>query len=90
MGFAMKKALLALCILALGVGIAAAQTQRPSSEWDKAVDLKPLLPPIIPPLPPPTSVLTPGSVDYGSSSAPISSPGSSSPAPGLRLTIPTR
>jgi hypothetical protein len=72
---------------------AGAQSQ--SDPWGKLADLKPLLPPVIPPpLLPPHSTLTPGSLG-GDTLSPYS-PNSaydvarSAPAPGLRLTIPTR
>ena len=59
-------------------------------------DFKPLLQPILPPLVlPPNSYITPGSAVTGDPVTPYSStPGydaaRSAPAPGLRLTIPTR
>jgi len=83
---------LAAVLLGVSAGGAAAQSQ---SDWGKPADLKPLLPPIIPPpLLPPHSTLTPGSLG-GDTLSPYS-PNSpydaarSAPAPGLRLTIPTR
>lgn len=72
---------------------AGAQSQ--SDPWGKLADLKPLLPPVIPPpLLPPHSTLTPGSLggEAPSSYSPNSAydAARSAPAPGLRLTIPTR
>ncbi len=102
MGYAMKTklALLALCALvlgafALGASADGARAQSQSDYWGKPADLKPLLPPIIPPpLVPPHSTLTPGSLggDGSSSYSPNSAYDSqrSAPAPGLRLTIPSR
>lgn len=86
-----KAPLLALGILALaspGTGGAFAQTNT-----DKTFDLKPFVPPVLPPLPR-NSVLAPGSVGAVTPS-PYTSPLYDSnptalPAPGIRLTIPTR
>ena len=89
-----KIALLALCVVLPGASsVASAQSQ--SDYWGKPADLKPLLPPIIPPpLLPSRSTLTPGSLggDAPSSYSPNSAYDAqrSAPAPGLRLTIPTR
>ena len=94
-----KIALLALCaaVLASVADGAGAQTQSgiQSDTWGKPADLKWLLPPVIPPpLLPPNSTLTPGSLggDAPSSYSPNSAYDAqrSAPAPGLRLTIPTR
>jgi hypothetical protein len=86
---------LALCVVVLGVSADSALGQTQSDYWGKPADLKPLLPPIIPPpLLPPHSTLTPGSLggDAPSSYSPNSAydAARSAPAPGLRLTIPTR
>ena len=72
-----------------------ARAQSQSDYWGKPADLKPLLPPIIPPpLLPPRSSLTPGSLGGDAPSSYSSNPAydatRSAPAPGLRLTIPTR
>jgi hypothetical protein len=80
--------LLALCILLPGAGTAQTQTD------NRQIDLKPLLPPVIPPLPR-NSVLAPGATGTGTqsphSSSLYDSPSqSTAPAPGFRLTIPTR
>ncbi|HKS62527.1 MAG TPA: hypothetical protein VJT13_12555 [Xanthobacteraceae bacterium] len=90
-----SRAVFALCVLLLGTAADRAGAQSQSDPWGKPADLKPLLPPIIPPpLLPPHSTLTPGSL--GGDTLSPSSPNSaydaarSAPAPGLRLTIPTR
>ena len=89
-----KASLFALCAILLGSAAAHAQSQM--DPWGKPADLKPLLPPIIPPpLLPPNSVLTPGSLSGGDSPSSYSANPAyderrSAPAPGLRLTIPTR
>jgi hypothetical protein len=62
-------------------------------KWDKPVDLKPLIPPVIPL--PPNSRLNPGTVGGSQTpytSAPLQNPNLSpdQPAPGIRLTIPSR
>lgn len=97
MGHAMKTklALLALCAVVFGASADGAAAQSQSDYWGKPADLKPLLPPIIPPpLIPPHSTLTPGSLggDAPSSYSPNSAYDAqrSAPAPGLRLTIPSR
>ena len=92
-----KLPLLVLCVVLFGAsasGDARAQSQSESA-WGKPADWKPLLPPIIPPpLLPPHSTITPGSLggDAPSSYSPNSAydAARSAPAPGLRLTIPTR
>jgi hypothetical protein len=81
--------LLAICILTFGAP-ALAQTQTDN----RSIDLKPLLPPVLPPLPR-NSVLAPGATGTGAqsphSSSLYDSPSqSTAPAPGFRLTIPTR
>lgn len=85
----------ALCaaLLAASAGVASAQSQ--SSGWGKPADFKPLLPPIIPPpLLPPSSSITPGSLGGDGPSSYSVNPAyderRSAPAPGLRLTIPSR
>ena len=90
-----KVLLFALCALALGASADRACAQSQSDYWGKPADLKPLLPPIIPPpLLPPRSSINAGSLG---GEAPSSYPPNpaydaqrSAPAPGLRLTIPTR
>ena len=62
-------------------------------KWDKPVDLKPLIPPVIPL--PPNSRLNPGTVGGSQTpytSGPLQNPNLSSdqPAPGIKLTIPSR
>jgi hypothetical protein len=82
-----RHALLALCIvLPCAPGAAFAQE-------DKPVDLKPLVPPVFPL--PPNSRLNPGTVGGAQTpytTAPLQNPSSSStqPAPGLRLSVPSR
>ena len=90
-----SRTVLALCVLLLGAAADRAGAQTQSDTWGKPADFKPLLPPIIPPpLLPPRSSLTPGSLgsDAPSSYSPNSAydAARSNPAPGLRLTIPTR
>ena len=87
-----KPALLVLCILLGALGGASAQ----DNKWDKPLDLKPLVPPVFPL--PPSSQLNPGTVGGAQSpytTAPLQNqqtPGqtSSQPAPGIRLSIPSR
>ena len=81
--------LLAVCILASSAP-ALAQTQTDNRQ----IDLKPLLPPVLPPLPR-NSVLAPGATGTATQSPHASSlydspSQSTAPAPGFRLTIPTR
>ena len=87
-----KSALFVFCVLLASAASGGALAQ--SDRWDKPIDLKPLLPPMLPPLLPPNSVLTPGAVGGGPSSTysgpPLYDSTQSLPAPGLRLTIPTR
>jgi hypothetical protein len=83
-------ALLALCIL-LPCAPQGALAQ--ANQWDKPVDLKPLVPPVVPL--PPNSRLNPATVGgYQSpyTTAPLQNPNlsPSDPAPGIRLTIPAR
>jgi hypothetical protein len=84
-----KRALIALAILPLVAPAAFAQVDH----YEKPVDLKGLVPPIVPL--PPKSKLNPGSVGgYQSpnTTAPLQKPDftTNDPAPGLKLTIPTR
>lgn len=64
-----------------------------TNQWDNPVDLKSLVPPVVPL--PPNARLNPSSVGGAQSSnttVPLQSPSTtfSDPAPGLKLTIPTR
>ena len=76
--------------------LAAAPALGQSTKSDPpAVDFKPLISPILPPLVlPPNSYISPGSVTGDPITSYSSTPGydaaRSGPAPGLRLTIPTR
>jgi hypothetical protein len=85
-----RHALLALCImLPCAPGDARAQ----ANQWDKPVDLKQLVPPVVPL--PPSSRLNPGRVggiQTPTTTAPLQNPNLSpaEPAPGIRLTIPSR
>jgi len=85
-----RHALLALCImLPCAPGDACAQ----ANQWDKPVDLKLLVPPVVPL--PPSSRLNPGTVggtQTPTTTAPLQNPNLSpaEPAPGIRLTIPSR
>ena len=86
-----RNVLLALCIVLLGAIVPGGA----DAQQDKPIDLKPLLPPILPPLLPPTSEVTSGVVGGTpipggpySSTTPTQSP--SAPAPGMRLSIPTK
>jgi hypothetical protein len=87
--------LLKATLLCAGL-IAAAPALAQSTRSDPpAVDFKPLIQPILPPLVlPPNSYISPGAVG-GVTQSPYTTPFSdygpkSLPAPGLRLTIPTR
>ena len=81
----------ALCAALLGL-TCAANAQTPEDRWRQ--DLKPLVPPVVPL--PPNSQLNPGSVGGANSpytTAPLQTPSTQAPtqpAPGLRLTIPSR
>ena len=89
----------ALCIALLGV-VSCANAQAQSSTNAQAQedrwrqDLKPLIPPVVPL--PPNSQLNPGTVGGASNpytTAPLQTPSTQAPtqpAPGLRLTIPSR
>jgi hypothetical protein len=85
-----RYALLAFCVaLACAPGGALAQ----ANQWDKPVDLKKLVPPVVPL--PPNSRLNPGTVGGTQTpytTAPLQNPNFSptEPAPGIRLTIPSR
>jgi hypothetical protein len=89
-------ALLALCAAPLFAPHAAcAQANRfaQANQWDKPVDLKPFVLPVVPL--PPSSRLNPGTVGGTQTpytTAPLQNPNLSpaDPAPGLRLTIPSR
>jgi hypothetical protein len=81
-----------LCTTLLAAAPALAQSK--SSDPPPA-DFKPLIQPILPPLVlPPNSYISPGSVTGDPVTPYSSTPGydaaRSAPAPGLRLTIPTR
>jgi len=85
-----------LCVtsfcIALSGAVSSASAQTPEDRWRQ--DLRPLVPPVVPL--PPNSQLNPGSVGGASSpytTAPLQTPTTQSPtqpAPGLRLTIPSR
>lgn len=85
-----RPTLLALGIVLLcGPSVGSAQQDK----WDRPVDLKPLVPPVIPL--PPNSRLNPGTVgglQTPYTATPLQNPNLSSdqPAPGIRLTIPSR
>ncbi len=64
-----------------------------ANQWDKPIDLKGLVPPVVPL--PPNARLNPSSVGGSQSpntTVPLQSPNTSlsDPAPGFKLTIPTR
>ena len=87
-----KAALLCAALLAFAPGSAFAQ---PAKSDPPQVDFKPLISPVLPPLVlPPHSYIAPGSISGDPVTPYSSSPGydaaRSAPAPGLRLTIPTR
>jgi hypothetical protein len=84
-----KQVLFALCILPFAAPTAFAQ----SNQYDKPVDLKGLVTPVVPL--PPTAKINPGTVGGDQTpypTAPLQKPdfGNSDPAPGFKLTIPTR
>jgi hypothetical protein len=84
-----KQALLAFCVLPLAAAPAWAQ----ANQYDKPVDLKGLVTPVVPL--PPTAKINPGTVGGNQTpytTAPLQKPDfrSSDPAPGFKLTIPTR
>jgi hypothetical protein len=85
-----RQALLALCILPLCAPYGASAQE---DKWGKPVDLKLLIPPVPPVVPLPRNYqLNPGTV--GGTQTPYTSPlqnsSSAPPAPGIKLTIPTR
>jgi hypothetical protein len=65
-----------------------------SAEEAKPFDFKPLLPPVLPPLPPKSSVTSGavGGAETPYTTAPLQNPTQrpSDPAPGIRLSIPSR
>ena len=83
-------------LLCAALAMAAAPALAQSAKSDPPpVDFKPLISPILPPLVlPPNSYITPGAITGDPVTPYSSSPGydstRSAPAPGLRLTIPTR
>ncbi len=84
-----KRALLAVFILPLAASAAFAQ----GSSYDRPIDLKGLVVPVVPL--PSNSRINPGTVGGNQTpytTAPLQKPDFSSPdpAPGLKLTIPTR
>ena len=84
-----RYALLAFGIMSCAPSGAFAQ----ANQWDKPVDLKPLIPPVVPL--PPNARLNAGSVGgYQTpyTTAPLQNPNlaPTEPAPGLKLTIPAR
>ena len=85
-----KYVLFVLCVsLPYAPGSASAQADK----WDKPVDLKPLVPPVFPL--PPSSQFNPGTVGGTQTpytTAPLQNPNLSptQPAPGIRLSIPSR
>ena len=83
---------LALLVLLLAATPALAQ---PAKSDPPPVDFKPLISPILPPIVlPPNSYISPGSISGDPITPYSSTPGydttRSAPAPGLRLTIPSR
>ena len=83
----------AVCIVLLASTPHAAFAQS-DTKWDRQIDLKPLVPPIVPPVIPRNSTLAPGSIGT-TSPAPYSNgqfydSAQTPPAPGIRLTIPSR
>jgi hypothetical protein len=80
-------------LLALGIIVFAAFAPGAAPAQDKPFDFKPLIPPVVPV--PPNSQVTSGSVGGTQNpytTAPLQSPtqAPTQPAPGMRLTIPTR
>jgi hypothetical protein len=88
-----RQALLVLFVVLIGANGAVAQNSNGNSQWDTKWDVNRLLPPNV--LIPPRSKLdaaTLGSSQSPYPNAPLESPNAApaSPAPGLRLTIPSR
>jgi len=85
-----RAALLALGIVLLGAPCSALAQ---ANQWDKPVDLKPLVPPLVP-LPPAARINsgTVGGTQTPYTTAPLQNPNLSptQPSPGIRLTIPSR
>jgi hypothetical protein len=84
---------LALFVMLAGAGGAAAQGSNSNSQWDTKWDLNRLVPPVAPV--PPQSKLdatTLGGAPSPYPNAPLQNPNAatSGPAPGLKLTIPSR
>jgi hypothetical protein len=83
-------ALLALGIVLLGAPDGALAQ---ANQWDKPVDLKPMVPPVVP-LPPNSrlNLGTVGGYQTPYTTAPLQNPNlaPNDPAPGIRLTIPAR
>jgi hypothetical protein len=83
-------ALLAVCIL---LPCAPSDAVAQATQWDKPVDLKPLIPPVVPlPRNSRLNAGTVGGTQTPYTTAPLQNPNLSpaEPAPGLRLTIPSR
>jgi hypothetical protein len=88
----MHRTSMLLCA-ALTLAAAPAFAQGANDKVDPRFDFKPFIAPVLPPLPP-SSYITPGAVG-GVTQSPYTTPFAdegpkSLPAPGLRLTIPTR
>jgi hypothetical protein len=85
-----RHALLAFCLM-LPCAPQGALAQ--ANQWDKPVDLKPMVPPVVP-LPPNSRLNfgTVGGYQAPNTTAPLQNPNLSTndPAPGIRLTIPAR
>jgi hypothetical protein len=85
-----RSALLAFCVL---MPCAPHGALAQANQFDKPVDLKPLIPPVVP-LPPNSrlNLGTVGGYQAPSTTAPLQNPNLSpnDPAPGIRLTIPAR
>ena len=85
-----RYALLALCVVLPFAPVGASAEQ---NQWENPVDLKQLIPPVVPL--PPNSRLNAGTVGGSQvpyTTAPLQNPNltPSEPAPGFKLTIPTR
>jgi hypothetical protein len=83
-----------LALLLLPLAAAPAFAQSTKSSDPPPADFKPLVQPLLPPLLPPTSYISPGAISGDPITSYSNTPGydaaRSGPAPGLRLTIPTR